>query len=318
MCQSRITPSPVHSVQLNSLQIDKHKTEMFSRIQSLGLAAVLEDCSTQLDVLGLTLAVQMDRQRGPAAEQEKARLTKLRICCQSVSQQVFKLHSELEEKQSCSSFLKVVEEVEQRKKAEDMSLLSRDLNDQLNEQSSRKKFEEKIRVLDMLRDTKRAEELEDQRELLQIKLKQEKDVHERSVQFLQSRHKQQLQQLQQSTGPMLQEKEQELNSLCCKRTVNLDRLSEMRRKVKEMEQVVLEEQEELKELRRQQAEARAATKSSQILTLASVNGQLQAWWRGCMVRQGLGSFKKADDKKGKKKKGKKTKEGKKTGKKNRK
>lgn len=194
---------------------------MFSRIQSLGLAAVLEDCSNQLDVLGLTLAVQMDKQRGPAAEQEKDRLTKLRICCQSVSQQVFKLHSELEEKQSCSSFLKVVEEVEQRKKAEvtrreakpelkqrtqtlqrqqeelhqkektlkDMSLLSRDLNDQLNVQSSRKKFEEKIRVLDILRDAKLAEELEDQRELLQIKLKQEKDVHERSVKFLQSRHK---------------------------------------------------------------------------------------------------------------------------------
>lgn len=42
---------------------------------------------------------------------------------------------------------------------------------------------------------------------------------------------QQLQQWQQRTKQMLQEMEQQLNSVRCKRTVNLDRLTEMRRKV---------------------------------------------------------------------------------------
>ncbi|KAM6936669.1 dynein regulatory complex protein 9 [Lycodopsis pacificus] len=230
-----------------------------SRIQSLGLAAVLEDCSVQLDILGLRLAVQTDREQCPAVAQEKARLTKLRRECQYVSQQVFKLHSELEEKQSISSLLQVVEEEEQKKKAEDM------------------------------------------RRFITPKLPHAVPPLKPSVRLFQEL-KQQLQQWRQRTTQMQQEKEQQLNSVCCKRTVNLDRLMEMRRKFKEMELVVMEDKEEQKKLRRQQAEARAATK-------------LQAWWRGCMVRQGLGSFKKADDKKGKKKKKKKTTKG---GKKNKK
>ncbi len=42
---------------------------------------------------------------------------------------------------------------------------------------------------------------------------------------------QQLQHWQQRTDDMLQEKQQELNIVSCKRIVNLDRLTEMRRKV---------------------------------------------------------------------------------------
>ncbi|XP_068425357.1 dynein regulatory complex protein 9 [Clinocottus analis] len=307
-----------------------------SRIQSLRQVAVLEDCSDQLDVLELTLAVQIDKKRGPAAEQEKARLMKLRSDCQWASQQVFKLYSDLEETQSISSLLQMLEEVEQRKNAENirreaktkleqrnqtlqiqktelfqkketlenMSVLAKDLNFQLNAQSTRMANEEKGRVLQVLRDTSQVErQLEEQRELLQIQLMEEKKVHERSVKFLQSHHeelKQQLLQWQQRTEQMLQEKEQQLNSVCCRRTVTLDKLSEMKRKFREMEQVVIEEREEQKRLRRQQVESIAATK-------------LQAWWKGNMVRRGLGSFKKADGKKGKKKKkeGKKTKGGKK-------
>lgn len=37
-----------------------------SRIESLAAAAVLEDCSDELDVLGLTVALRADKQRGPA------------------------------------------------------------------------------------------------------------------------------------------------------------------------------------------------------------------------------------------------------------
>ncbi|XP_018537837.1 dynein regulatory complex protein 9 [Lates calcarifer] len=144
------------------------------------------------------------------------------------------------------------------------------------------------------RETIQAEKLlEDQLELLQKQLKDEARVHEESKKFLQNQHEGlqlQLQQWQEHTQQMLQEKEQQLNHVHCKRTVNLEKLSEMRRKFKQMEQVAMEDREEQEKLRQQQAEARAATK-------------LQAWWRGCMVRRGLGSFKKAEeDKKGKKKK----------------
>lgn len=40
-----------------------------SRIQSLRLAAVLEDCSDQLDILGHALTVQINRERSSAAPQ---------------------------------------------------------------------------------------------------------------------------------------------------------------------------------------------------------------------------------------------------------
>lgn len=38
-----------------------------SRVQSVRLAAVLEDCSNQLDILGHTLSLQIDREQGSAA-----------------------------------------------------------------------------------------------------------------------------------------------------------------------------------------------------------------------------------------------------------
>ncbi|XP_074510716.1 dynein regulatory complex protein 9 [Sebastes fasciatus] len=312
-----------------------------SRIQSLRLAAVLEDCSDQLDILGHTLTVQIDRERGTAAAQERARLTKLRRDCQYISQEVHKLHLELEEKQSFSCLLQVVEEEEQREKAEnmrreakreleqrrqtlrrqkeelqqkseelkDMSQLAKDLKHQLNVQSSKiaikKKLEEKnieLQLQQAQRETSQAEKLlEDQQEWLQKQLMEERRVHEESEKFLQNQHEelqQQLQEWQQSTKQMQQEKEQQLNNVCCKRTVNLDRLMEKRRKFGEMEQVVLEDREEQEKLRQQQAEAKAATK-------------LQAWWRGWMVRRGLGSFKKAEEGKKGKKEGKKKKKKKK-------
>ncbi|KAK9513295.1 hypothetical protein VZT92_026839 [Zoarces viviparus] len=299
-----------------------------SRSQSLGLAAVLEDCSVQLDILGLRLAVQTDREQGPAAAQEKARLTKLRRDCQYVSQLVFKLHSELEEKQSISSLLQVVEEEEQKMKAEDMQreaeaeqkqrlqTLDRQkeelrqkiktlkdihqqtslVNFELMELSDRKKKLEEANIAHQLKEVQRTnseteEQLEEQRKKMQLQLIEERKVHEKSKTFLKNRHtelQQQLQQWQQRTTQMQQEKVKQLNRVCCKRTMNLDRLTEMRRVFKEMELVVMEDKEEQEKLHQQQVEARAATK-------------LQVWWRGCMVRRGLGSFKKVDDKKGKKK-----------------
>ncbi|XP_058502864.1 dynein regulatory complex protein 9-like [Solea solea] len=309
-----------------------------SKIQSLRLAAVLEDCSDQLDILGHTLRVPAGREQGTAAVQERARLTKLRRDCQFTQQVVYKLHVELEQRQSFTSLLLQEEleetrrrgrEEEQRKKEETIQREAERELEQRKQHLQRQQEElqestKKLKVLEDLyrqqsleadytkimekytelqlqqtqKDMNRAEEhLEEQLRLLQKQLDEEARVHEESEKFLQNQHEhlqQELLQSQQRTKLMLQEKEEQLNSVRRRRTVNMDKLSEMRRKFAEMEQVVMEDREEQEKLNQKQAEAGAAT-------------MLQAWWRGCMVRKGLGSFEKAE----KTKKGKKSKEGKK-------
>ncbi|KAF0044981.1 hypothetical protein F2P81_001510 [Scophthalmus maximus] len=325
-----------------------------SLVQSLRLAAVLEDCSDQLDILGYTLTVQVGRERGAAAAQERTRLTKLRRDCQYVKQQISKLHSELEGEQSFTSILQVVEEEEQRKKAENMQReakmeleqrkralrrqqealqrktekleelywLTKELNRQLDEQSLnaaiRRSLVENDTELQLQwaqKKTGQAERLlEDQLQLLQKQLEEEARVHEESEKFLRNRQEvtpptrlnavfseavvhefsvlqQQLQQWQQHTKQMLHEKEEQLNKVCRSRIVNLDKVTEMKRKFAEMEEVVKEEMKEQEKRDQQQARVTAATK-------------LQAWWRGCMVRLGLGGGgdKAKEDKKSKKKK----------------
>ncbi|XP_056901126.1 dynein regulatory complex protein 9 isoform X2 [Takifugu flavidus] len=89
---------------------------------------------------------------------------------------------------------------------------------------------------------------------------------------------------------MLQEKEQELNTIGCRKTLNFDKLSELSSAILEMQQVVIEDREEQERLRQQEELAKTAAK-------------VQAWWRGCMVRRNLGAYgKKEEPKKGKKKK----------------
>lgn len=310
-----------------------------SHIQSLRLAAVLEDSSDQLNILGHIMSVKIESVRGiaPGAEQERARLNKLIKNCQDIIQQVSKLHLELEEEQSFRSVLQLVEEEAEKRREEnkrreamkevmqrqqrldqrqdelqqktkelkDLDEVFQNLNHEKGEQSSKidkkKEFLEKNIALQLLLNQSETEEaeklLEGKQELLRIQMVEEVKVHERTKEILHNQHKElqeQQQQWRQRTQQMLQETEQKVNDVCCKRTVNMDKLTEMRRKFREMEKVVMEDRKEQEKLRQQQAEIKAAIK-------------LQAWWRGCMVRKGLGSFKKADDNK----KGKKKKEGKK-------
>ncbi|XP_017268629.1 dynein regulatory complex protein 9 [Kryptolebias marmoratus] len=330
-----------------------------SRIQSLRTAAVLEDCSHQLDIMGHCLSVQISRERGATPVQEENRLIRMKSDCQLISQQMSTLSFDLEEKQSFSSLLQAVEEKERKhqekerkrntqlelKQKEQMVLRHKqkiqDKLDELNgigsvwkEQKDKavktkdemENVEEEMELLqtnilkeeasqDEMREpkpwqdgtwqtksqqtkTRQAEnKLQGQLELLQKQLRGEKRAHEESVKLLQNRHKELQQQLhswKQQTKQMLQDKQKQVYNFSCKKTLNLDRLMEMRRKFMEMEQVVMEDKKEQEILFQREAEARAATK-------------LQAWWRGCMVRRGLGAFKRAEDKKTKKKKGKKKK-----------
>nr|XP_020467334.1 IQ domain-containing protein G-like [Monopterus albus] len=324
---------------------DRPEEKAMSWTERLRLVAVLEDCSDQLFLVEHSLKVQKVRAQGQAGAREIARLKKLNGHCQDISRQISSLHWALEKGQSYSSFLDDVEKKKQKKECDnmirnakreleeraqtlqrqkeelqeknwilkDLYHLATHLKCQQKEQSLeiayRKKTVEKIMEMQHQLEINRAEQLlEEQLELLQKQLKEESRVHEESRKYLQNQHEevqQKLEEWQQRTQQMLQEKKQQLNNVCCQKTVNLDKVSEMRRKFREMEQVVMDDREEQEKLRQQQAEARAATK-------------LQAWWRGCMVRRGLGAFKTPDkSKKGKKKEGKKEKK-KKEGKKEKK
>ncbi|KAM4580978.1 uncharacterized protein PAE49_005636 isoform 2-T2 [Odontesthes bonariensis] len=275
-----------------------------SQVQTLRVAAVIEDCVHQLDILGHTLTAQINKEQHTAPGEQMAQL-----------------HFQLDERQSFSSLQQVVEREEQKSKDEEnrkkaKTELEQSLKKQQQEIQEKK---EKLNDMSTLRaqlkevialrkmtvkpktvpkpvqkeNCKPEKLLEDQLELLEIELKEEKRSHEVSERFLLNQHtelQQVLYQWQRRTKQMLQEKENQLNSVCCKRTVNLDKLMEMRRKFREMELVAMEDKEEQEKLRQKQEEARVATK-------------LQAWWRGCMVRRGLGPYKKAEeDKEGKKKK----------------
>ncbi|XP_006794834.1 dynein regulatory complex protein 9 [Neolamprologus brichardi] len=291
-----------------------------SRIQSLRLVAVLEDCSHQLEILGHILTMRIRRER-PA--QEKAKLRKLTRDCEYISQLMSKLHLELEDKQCFSSLLQAVEEVEQRRrdtnmKREEMKQVGKRRQTLLKQQEELQQKTLKLQVIHheankkdhllkmrikentkendtglQLRkiqsETSQAEALlEGQLELLKKQLKEEVRVYKESQKFLLRQHEelqQLLHELQKHTEQMVQEKSKQLHNMCFKKDLNLDRLEDMKMKFKEMEQMVMEDREEQEKLHQQQARIRAATK-------------LQAWWRGCIVRRGLCGFKKA--KKGKK------------------
>ncbi|XP_053183610.1 dynein regulatory complex protein 9 [Scomber japonicus] len=266
-----------------------------SRIQSLRLAAVLEDCSDQLDILGHALTVQISRERSSAPAQEEARMNKLKRDSEAKRELEFRQQNIQRQKEELEQKTETLKKIRHSTlpSPHDMQQINKELRHKLNEQpakiAKKKKLEEKNNQLQLQKTQKemgQAEKLlEDQLELRKKQLKEEMRVHEESTKFLQNQHEelqQLLQHWQERTKQMLQEKEQQLNNVRCKRTVILDKLMEMRRKYREMEQVVVEDREEQEKLRQQEAEARAATK-------------MQAWWRGCMVRKGLGSYKKAEE-----------------------
>uniref|UniRef100_A0A8C2CGG5 Dynein regulatory complex protein 9 n=1 Tax=Cyprinus carpio TaxID=7962 RepID=A0A8C2CGG5_CYPCA len=96
----------------------------------------------------------------------------------------------------------------------------------------------------------------------------------------------------------MEKKEQEITGLQNKRNVSQARIQELSKKCRDMQEVIIEDRTEKERLRAQlekeQRERDAATK-------------IQAWWRGTLVRKGLGSPKKDKSKskggkKGKKKK----------------
>ncbi|XP_051580714.1 dynein regulatory complex protein 9 [Myxocyprinus asiaticus] len=145
-------------------------------------------------------------------------------------------------------------------------------------------------------------ELEDEVRMLQEKNKEEKDVHMEMMTFLNRQHTSLQEKLQfwiQCYEKDLEEKEQEITALKNTRANKLAQLQELSKKCRDMQQVIIEDRMEKERLRvqleKEQMERDAATK-------------IQSWWRGTLVRKGLGSSKKGEKSKAKKgKKGKKKK-----------
>ncbi|XP_013868365.1 calponin homology domain-containing protein DDB_G0272472, partial [Austrofundulus limnaeus] len=106
-------------------------------------------------------------------------------------------------------------------------------------------------------------EVQDKLKLLQTQLTEEKGAHEEAMKFLQNRNKELQQQLnswKQRLEEMLQDKQNQVSNVKRKRTLNSDKREELERKIKEMEQVVMEDMKEKERLLQQEAEIRAATK----------------------------------------------------------
>ncbi|XP_073709399.1 dynein regulatory complex protein 9 isoform X1 [Misgurnus anguillicaudatus] len=142
-------------------------------------------------------------------------------------------------------------------------------------------------------------ELEDEVMMTVKKTKEEEKVSMESEAFLKSQHAGLQEQMQYWTTRYekdLETKEQELTALRNKKANNLAQLHELSKKCRDMQQVIIED-------RRQKEEMRVQLETEQRERDAAI--KIQSWWRGTVVRRGLGSPKKADKskpKKGKKKK----------------
>ncbi|XP_038843553.1 dynein regulatory complex protein 9-like [Salvelinus namaycush] len=146
-------------------------------------------------------------------------------------------------------------------------------------------------------------QLEDEIRLQQKRLEEERRVHMETETFLKEHQTslgEKLEVWMERYERDMEDKQQELNSLRNNKANNLSQLQELAKKYRDIEQVVIEDRMEKEALRRklekEHMERDAATK-------------IQSWWRGTLVRRGLGPYKKG--KTPKSKEGKKGKKGKK-------
>ncbi|XP_064794135.1 dynein regulatory complex protein 9 isoform X2 [Oncorhynchus masou masou] len=143
-------------------------------------------------------------------------------------------------------------------------------------------------------------QLEDEIRLQQERLEEERRVHMEMETFLKEHQTslgEKLEVWMERYERDMEDKQQELNSLRNNKANNLSQLQELAKKYRDSEQVVIEDRIEKEAIRRklekEHMERDAATK-------------IQSWWRGTLVRRGLGPYKKGkkpkEGKKGKKKK----------------
>ncbi|XP_072305102.1 dynein regulatory complex protein 9-like [Eucyclogobius newberryi] len=296
-----------------------------SRIQSLRVAAVLEDFQNQLDLLATCFTLNLNKTLHNS--QEKVTLYKLIQDCHALSELVVTFRVELEEKQTFNFLLKKIEDDDQRKQimaeqisrvtnVEEQAFCSKLEEELKTKRALLEKLEDECAILEAQQEEQREnneiikhdkedkiqmlqKEANDKREMLKLQIKlvekqmeQERHTHDLSIKFLRKQQAEILQQRdlwEERTRRMNEEKTQEINDIQDKIVSTSERLTEMKRKYRVMEEVVKEDMKEQEELRRGHERIVAAT-------------TIQAFWRGCMLRRGVGGNKKTEkEKKGAKK-----------------
>ncbi|MCJ8733645.1 hypothetical protein PDJAM_G00226030 [Pangasius djambal] len=146
-------------------------------------------------------------------------------------------------------------------------------------------------------------QLEAEIEMLKKKLKEEEKAHEELEVFLKNNQtslEEKLEHWMERYDNDTEDKQRELNTLKTNKSNNLAQLQDLAKKYRDSEQVIIEDRLEKEKLRKQ-LEREHLQRNAAI--------KIQSWWRGTLVRKGLGPFQKAkkpkqkkEGKKGKKKK----------------
>ncbi|KAF6720185.1 IQ domain-containing protein G [Oryzias melastigma] len=292
-----------------------------SEIQSLRVAAALEHFAHRLQTLEHSILLKISVEVDAAPAQERSSLIKLVKECKQMSQEISHLCLEVEQTQSFSSLQFFSEKILTKIELENRKWTLMRQQQQIQEKTQdikRLKFQLKMLALKVSAKKTLSEEQnlklqyeqiqeealqtgslqEEELEFVKKQLGEEERAHTESQTFLLHQNQEvqkELHMREEQTKQKLNEKKQQLYDVCRKKTLALDKLMEMRRQFREMEQLVTEDKKEQQRLQEEQERVTAATK-------------LQAWWRGCTVRRGLGPFRKTEDSgkdKKKKKKGKK-------------
>ncbi|XP_077455323.1 dynein regulatory complex protein 9-like [Stigmatopora argus] len=300
------------------------------RAQSLRLAAAVEECSDQLDILEHTLTIQIYKKC--STEKAQARVKKVKRDCHYISQHISKLQTELEEKMSFNCLLQVVDGQEREKTAEsskreakrememrrrllpkeqgtlqekvdelkELQTLYEELNDKLHRlirsNAARKDLEDRSTAQQIHKtqnEMREAEKrLEDKVVLLNEHFKLQERVHEESKIFL----KKQNAELQEQLRQWQQCTEQNMQD-------KEQHLTQTRHKRTTNLETLTTMQKKYSEMEEVVKEEREEEERQRILALRnSAALQVQSWWRGVMVRKGFGIYRKVEPKKSKKKK----------------
>uniref|UniRef100_A0A8C7UU18 Dynein regulatory complex protein 9 n=1 Tax=Oncorhynchus mykiss TaxID=8022 RepID=A0A8C7UU18_ONCMY len=317
-----------------------------SGVELLGLCTVLQDCAAQLSVLGHIMPdTHRGRPEADKVlsdyPQLYTELMSVGFFNQFVAHVIADVLAELQERGTFHSLLFAVGE-EKRRKANLLDIIIREeggrrktkalqrqlldirkektlelqrreemtahLKDQLQEMKAKTGLERKyvkssaelLVYQGQKINTHSEKQLEDEIRLQQERLEEERRVHMEMETFLKEHQTslgEKLEVWMERYERDMEDKQQELNSLRNNKANNLSQLQELAKKYRDSEQVVIEDRMEKEALRRklekEHMERDAATK-------------IQSWWRGTLVRRGLGPYKKGkkpkEGKKGKKKK----------------
>ncbi|XP_059363095.1 dynein regulatory complex protein 9 isoform X2 [Carassius carassius] len=288
----------------------KQRTELHLKTARLMAGSSLSDFTGELHQSQKQLSIQ-ERLFTPD------NLAKLQKDRQFVSDVVNGLMVDLQEKNSFQSLFSAVEE-ERKKKAQLLEIINREEEGRLRIKALQKelldihkqKTEECVRLEELvayLRDQVQDIRMRSNRQGkfvnscaeqlvcqgLKVNSQKEKELED-EVGNLQEKLQFWIQRYEKD----MEKKEQEITALQNKRNVSQARIQELSKKCRDMQEVIIEDRTEKERLRakleKEQKERDAATK-------------IQAWWRGTLVRKGLGSPKKDKSKskggkKGKKKK----------------